>query len=58
MIGRIGRCVSHPPGPIFYARYLHRVGIASVPKTSALETSRRELSEDVSFGVGALLIVE
>ena len=37
------------------------VGIVSVPKKQALERSRRELSEDVSFGVGtvgALLVVE
>ena len=27
------------------------VGLVSVPKRSALETSRRELSEDVSFGI-------
>ena len=29
-----------------------------VPTTSALERSRRELSEDVSFGIGTLLVVE
>ena len=29
-----------------------------VPKSSALETSRGELSEDVSFGVGTLSLVE
>ena len=36
------------------------VGIVSVPKRSALETSCRELSEDVSFGIGTgtLLVVE
>ena len=34
------------------------VGIVSVPKTAALEPSRRELSEDVPFGIGALLVVE
>ena len=34
------------------------VGLVSVPKRSALETSRRELSEDVSFGIGTLLGVE
>ena len=33
-------------------------GIVSVPKRSALETSRRELSEDVSVGIGTLLVVE
>ena len=30
-------------------------GIVSVPKGSALATSRRELSEGVSFGIGTLL---
>ena len=34
------------------------VGIVSVPKRSAWEISRRELSEDASFGTGALLVVE
>ena len=34
------------------------VGIVSVSKRSALETSTRELSEDVSFGIGALLVAE
>ena len=34
------------------------VGIVSVPKRSALEASRRELSEDASFGIGTLLVVE
>ena len=34
------------------------VGIVSVSKRSAFETSREELSEDVSFGVGTLLLVE
>ena len=29
-----------------------------VPKTSALETPRRQLSEDLSFDVGTLLVVE
>ena len=32
--------------------------LVSVPKVSVLETSRRELSEDVSSGMGALLVVE
>ena len=31
-----------------------RVGIVPVPERSAVETSRRELSEDVSFGIGIL----
>ena len=34
------------------------VGVISVPKRSTLETPRRELSEDVSFGNATLLIVE
>ena len=34
------------------------VGIVSVPRRSALETSRRELSEAVSFGIGTFLVVE
>ena len=34
------------------------VGIASVSKRSGLGISRRELSQDVSCGVGILLIVE
>ena len=34
------------------------VGMMPVPTRSALEESRRELSEDVSFGVGTLLVVE
>ena len=34
------------------------VGIMSVSKRSALEASRRELSEDVPFGLGTLLVVE
>ena len=32
------------------------VGIVSVPKRSVLEISRGELSEDVSFGFGNLLV--
>ena len=34
------------------------IGIVSVPKWSALETSRGELSVDVSFGMGTLLVAE
>ena len=30
----------------------------SIPKRTALETYRRELSEDASFGIGTLLSVE
>ena len=34
------------------------VGTVPVPKWWASETSRRELSEDLSFGIGTLLPVE
>ena len=34
------------------------VGIVSVPKRSAFETSRRDLSEDVSFDTSTLLDIE
>ena len=34
------------------------VGMVAVPKRSALETSRRELFEDASSGIGILLVVE
>ena len=34
------------------------VAVVLVPKRSALETVRRERSEDVSFGIGTLLVVE
>ena len=37
---------------------LSTVGLMSVPKMSALETSRRELSKDVPCGIGILLFVE
>lgn len=48
-----------PPGPIFDARYLHSLNsVDSVgAKWSALKTSRRELSQDVSFRGGTLLVV-
>ena len=34
------------------------VGLVPVPKRSALDTSRRELSEHISFGFGTFLVVE
>ena len=34
------------------------VGMVLVPKSWALETSHRVLSENVSFGIGTLLVVE
>ena len=37
---------------------IFKVRIVSVPKRSASETSCRELSEDVSFGIGTLLVGE
>ena len=50
---------SHTPGPIFHGRYVHRSNSAGAKqKKAAFEPSRRELSEDVSFGIGALLVVE
>ena len=54
-----GRCIitPAPPGPIFHGRYLHSspnsVGTSTF---SALEISRPELSEDVPFSSGALLV--
>ena len=33
---------------------ISKVGTVSVPKRSALEPSRRDLSEDVSFGIGTI----
>ena len=44
-------CISHPPGPIFHARYLDRRNSVGAKKV-AFETPRGELSEDVSFGIG------
>ena len=55
---RILHCISHPAGAISHARYLYSCNIVSVPKRSALESSRRELSEDVSVGIGTLSVVE
>ena len=34
------------------------VGMVSLPKRSALEASRRELSEDLSLGIGTVLAVD
>ena len=47
-----------PPWADFSMVDISTVGIVSVPKRSALEPSIRELSEDVSFGIGTLLAVE
>ena len=46
-----------PPGPTFHGRYISTAGVVPVPGRSVLETSRRELSGDVSFGIGALVRV-
>ena len=51
------RCTSHTSWPVFHARYLHSWNSVGA-KRSALETSRRELSEVVSFGIDTLLVVE
>ena len=57
---RTRRCISHYHTPLGRLSRLEAStgGIVSVPKKSALKTSRRELSEDVSFGIGTLLGVE
>ena len=56
---RIGRFTHyHTPQGRFSMVNISRVGVVSVPKWSTLETSRGELSEDVSFRVGTLLVVE
>ena len=48
----------HTPLGRFSAVDVSKVGNVSAPKRSALEASRRELSLDVSFGSGTLLVVE
>ena len=55
---RIRRCVYHTPVGRFSMLGICTAGIVPVPKRSALEASRRELSEDASFGIGILLVVE
>ena len=47
-----------PPLGRFSMVDISTVGIVPVPRRWALETSRRELSGDVSFGIGTLLVVE
>ena len=47
------RCISHPPGPIFHGRYQHSRNSVGVGNTSD-----REFSEDVTFGIDTLLVVE
>ena len=49
------------PGPIFKARHLHSSwnSATGTKKVDVGNTSpRRELSEDVSFSIGTLLVVE
>ena len=48
--------LSHTSGPTFRGRCMSTavVAIVSVLKRSAFETCRRELSEDVSFGIGTI----
>ena len=48
--------VYHTPLGQFSMLDISTVGIVSVPKRSVLEISRGELSEDVSFGFGNLLV--
>ena len=50
--------VYHTPLGRFSILNISTVRIASVSKRPELETSRPELSEDVSFGIGTLLVVE
>ena len=55
------RYITHPPLDRYSMVGIYKVRIVSVPKRPALATSRRELSENVSFGVGTigtLLVVE
>ena len=54
---RVRRCLSHqPPLGRFSVLDISIVGRLAAPKRSPLETSLRELSEDVSFGIGTLLV--
>ena len=48
----------HTPLGRFSTLDISTVGIVSVPKKPALETSRRKLSEHVSFGIGTILVVD
>ena len=51
--GTVYDAVHHTPLGRFSA-----VDISTVGTVSALETSRRDHSEDVSFGIGTFLVVE
>ena len=48
----------HTPLGRFSMVDISTVGIVSVPRKSALEASRGELSEDVSFSIGTLQVVD
>ena len=52
-----GWSVYHTPMGRFPMVDISSVGIVTVPRRSVLETSRLELSEDASFGIGTLLVV-
>ena len=51
------RGISRNSGTIFHDRYLYGWNIFGALKVS-VGTFRQELSEDVSFGVGTVLVVE
>ena len=58
---RIRRCIPPPHLGRFSMHDISTAGIVlivAVSKCSAMEASRRELSEDVSFGIGSLSVVE
>ena len=48
----------HTPLDQFSMVDISRNGTVPVPKRSTLETSRRELYDNASFGIGTLLVVE
>ena len=50
--------VRHTPLGRFCMHDISTIEKVSVPNRSALQTFRRELYEDVSFGIGTLLVVE
>ena len=58
---RTRRCMSHYHTPLDRFPMVDistMVGIVPAPNRSTLETFRRDLSEDASFGIGTLLVVE
>ena len=50
--------MSLTPGSIFHARYIPTVDTVSVPKNSTLQTSRRELSENLYRSVIGTLFLD